>query len=112
MKISKKKKIILKNNEEIFEERKNMIIEAKKTSGQVVDTAKMINNVVHQQGQSINDIENNIIEAVDNFKKGGEEIKKFKETTEKKINIKKLLILCGGIFVLILIIYFMLRKLF
>ena len=108
----KEKKIILKNNEEIFEERKNMIIEAKKTSGQVVDTAKMINNVVHQQGQSINDIENNIIEAVDNFKKGGEKIKKFKETTEKKINIKKLLILCGGIFVLILIIYFMLRKLF
>ena len=82
-----------------------MIIEAKKTSSQVVDTTKIINNVILQQGEHINDIESNVIEAVDNFKKGGEEIKKFKETTEKKINIKKLLILCGGIFVLILIIY-------
>ena len=55
-----------------------MIIEAKKTSSQVVDTTKIIKNVVHQQGENINDIENNIIEAVDNFKKGGEEINKFK----------------------------------
>ena len=73
-------KLIVKNNEEIFEERKNMIIEAKKTSSQVVDTTKIIKNVVHQQGENINDIENNIIEAVDNFKKGGEEINKFKKT--------------------------------
>ena len=105
-------KLIVKNNEEIFEERKNMIIEAKKTSSQVVDTTKIIKNVVHQQGENINDIENNIIEAVDNFKKGGEEIKKFKKTTEQKISKKKLLILCGGILLLILIIYYLITKLF
>ena len=109
---SKKKKLILKNKEDIFEERKNMIIEAKKTSSQVVDTSKMINNVVHQQGQAINDIENNIIEAVDNFKKGGEEIKKFQKKSEKKITGKKLLFLCVGILALILLIYYMLKKLF
>lgn len=105
-------KLIVKNNEEIFEERKNMIIEAKKTSSQVVDTTKIIKNVVHQQGENINDIENNIIEAVDNFKKGGEEINKFKKTTEQKISKKKLLILCGGILLLILIIYYLITKLF
>ena len=105
-------KLIVKNNEEIFEERKNMIIEAKKTSSQVVDTTKIIKNVVHQQGENINDIENNIIEAVDNFKKGGEEINKFKKTNEQKISKKKLLILCGGILLLILIIYYLITKLF
>ena len=108
----KEKKLILKNKEDIFEERKNMIIEAKKTSSQVVDTSKMINNVVHQQGQAINDIENNIIEAVDNFKKGGEEIKKFQKKSEKKITGKKLLFLCGGILALILLIYYMIKKIF
>ena len=105
-------KLIVKNNEQIFEERKNMIIEAKKTSSQVVDTTNLIKNVVHQQGEKFNDIENNIIEAVDNFKKGGEEIKKFKKTTEKKIDKKKLIILGCGIVGLILLIYFLLRKLF
>ena len=105
-------KLIVKNNEEIFEERKNMIIEAKKTSSQVVDTTKIIKNVVHQQGENINDIENNIIEAVDNFKKGGEEIQKFKKKTEKQISTKKLLIFGGCILFLILFIYFLLKKLF
>ena len=105
-------KLIVKNNEEIFEERKNMIIEAKKTSSQVVDTTKIIKNVVHQQGENINDIENNIIEAVDNFKKGGEEINKFKKTTENKISTKKLLVLGCGILILVLFIYFLLKKLF
>jgi syntaxin 7 len=105
-------KLIVKNNEEIFEERKNMIIEAKKTSSQVVDTTKIIKNVVHQQGENINDIENNIIEAVDNFKKGGEEINKFKNTTEKQIDRKKLMFFGGAIIVLVLIIYFLVRKLF
>ena len=83
-------KLIIKNNDQIFEERKNMIIQAKKTSSQVVDTTKMIKNEIQQQGEHINDIENNIIEAVDNFKKGGEEIKKFKNTTEKQISKKNL----------------------
>jgi hypothetical protein len=105
-------KLIIKNNEEIMEERKNMIIEAKKTSSQVVDTTKIIKNVVNQQGEHINDIENNVIEAVDNFKKGGEEIKKFKKKTEKQIDKKKLMIVGGGILVLILIIYYLLRKIF
>ena len=105
-------KLIIKNNEEIMEERKNMIIEAKKTSSQVVDTTKIIKNVVNQQGEHINDIENNVIEAVDNFKKGGEEIKKFKKKTEKQIDKKKLMIVGGSILVLILIIYFLLRKIF
>ena len=108
---TEEQKLIIKNNEEIFEERKNMIIEAKKTSSQVVDTTKIINNVIHQQGEHINDIESNVIEAVDNFKKGGEEIKKYKKTTEKKIDKKKLLIAGGGIFVLILLIYYLIRKL-
>ena len=105
-------KLIVKNNEQIFEERKNMIIEAKKTSSQVVDTTNLIKNVVHQQGEKFNDIENNIIEAVDNFKKGGEEIKKFKDKTEKQIDKKKLILVTGGIFILIFIIYFVGRKLF
>ena len=105
-------KLIVKNNEQILEERKNLIIEAKKTSSQVVDTTKMINNVVHEQGENINDIENNIIEAVDNFKKGGEEIKKFKKKTEQQINKKKLFISGGIILGLILLIYILLRKLF
>ena len=105
-------KLIVKNNEQIFEERKNMIIEAKKTSSQVVDTTNLIKNVVHQQGEKFNDIENNIIEAVDNFKKGGEEIKKFKDKTEKQIDKKKLIIVSMAILVLILIIYFVGKKLF
>ena len=105
-------KLIVKNNEQIFEERKNMIIEAKKTSSQVVDTTNLIKNVVHQQGEKFNDIENNIIEAVDNFKKGGEEIKKFKDKTEKQIDKKKLIIVGGAILVLIFIIYFVGKKLF
>ena len=77
-----KQKLIIKNNEPIFEERKNIIEQVKKTSSQVVDTTKVIKNVVNQQCENINDIENNIIEAVDNFKKGGEEIKQFKKKTE------------------------------
>ena len=105
-------KLIVKNNDEIMEERKNMIEEAKKTSSKVVDTSKIINNVVHQQGENINDIENNIIEAVDNFKKGGEEINKFKKTTENKISTKKLLVVGCGILILMLFIYFLLKKLF
>ena len=105
-------KLIVKNNKQIFEERKNMIIEAKKTSSQVVDTINLIKNVVHQQGEKFNDIENNIIEAVDNFKKGGEEIKKFKDKTEKQIDKKKLIIVGGAILVLIFIIYFVGKKLF
>jgi len=105
-------KLIIKNNDQIFEERKKMIIQAKKTSSQVVDTTKMIKNAVHEQGEHINDIENNIIEAVDNFKKGSDEINKFKNTTEKQIDKKKLLFFGGAIIVLILIIYFLLRKLF
>jgi t-SNARE complex subunit (syntaxin) len=105
-------KLIIKNNDQIFEERKNMIIQAKKTSSQVVDTTKMIKNEIQQQGEHINDIENNIIEAVDNFKKGGEEIKKFKNTTEKQISKKKLAIFGGAILVLILIIYYLIKKLF
>ena len=105
-------KLIIKNNEQIFEERKKIIVQAKKTSSQVVDTTKMIKNAVHEQGEHINDIENNIIEAVDNFKKGGEEINKFKNTTEKQIDKKKLIFFGGAIIVLILIIYFLVRKLF
>ena len=105
-------KLIIKNNEQIFEERKKIIVQAKKTSSQVVDTTKMIKNAVHEQGEHINDIENNIIEAVDNFKKGGEEINKFKNTTEKQIDKKKLMFFGGAIIVLILIIYFLVRKLF
>ena len=85
-------KLIVKNNEEIMEERKNMLEEAKKTSSKVADTSKIINNIVHQQGEIINGIENNIIEAVDIFKKGGEEINKYKKTTENKISTKKLLV--------------------
>ena len=105
-------KLIVKNNEQIMEERKNMIEEAKKTSSQVVDTTKIITNVIHQQGENINDIENNIIEAVNNFKKGGEEIQKFKKKTEKQVSTKKLLIFGGCILFLILFIYFLLKKLF
>ena len=107
-----KQKLIIKNNEEILEERKNLIIQAKKTSSQVVDTTKVIKNVVNQQGENINDIENNIIEAVDNFKKGGEEIKKFKKKTEKKINNRKLCFAASGAILLFLIIFYFLKNIF
>ena len=43
-----------------------------------MDATKINKNVVHRQGERIKDIENNIIEAVDNSKKGGEEIRKSK----------------------------------
>ena len=105
-------KLIIKNSDEILQERKNIIENAKKTSSQVVDTSRVIKNVIHQQGECINDIENNIIESVDNFKKGGEEIKKFKKKNEQKINKKCICIGIIAIIVLTLIIYFMIKKLF
>ena len=103
-------KIIIKNNEQIFEERKNIIEQAKKTSSQVVDTSKVIKNVINQQGENINDIENNIIESVDNFKKGGDEIKKFQKKTESKISNKKLILSFCLILGLFLLIMLLLRK--
>ena len=103
-------KLIIKNNEQIIEERKNIIEQAKKTSSQVVDTSKVIKNVINQQGECINDIENNIAEAVDNFKKGGEEIKKIKKKTEEKIDKKKLFIVIGACIVLFLVILFLMKK--
>jgi len=105
-------KLIIKNNDQIMEERKNIIEQAKKTSSQVADTSKVIKNVVNQQGENINDIENNIIEAVDNFKKGGEEIKKFKKKTEEKINKKKICYVIAGFLLLLLVIIFLSKKLF
>ena len=100
-------KLIIKNNEQIIQERKKIIEQAKKTSSQVVDTSKIIKNVINQQGENLNDIENNIIEAVDNFKKGGEELKKYKKKTEKKITNEKLLYaLVGFILFLFLFIIF------
>ena len=105
-------KLIIKNNDQILEERKNIIEQAKRTSSQVVDTSKVIKNVVNQQGENINDIENNIIEAVDNFKKGGEEIKKFKKKTEEKINKKKICYVMSGFFLLLLVIIFLFKKIF
>lgn len=105
-------KLIIKNNEQILEERKHIIEQAKKTSSQVADTSKVIKNVVNQQGENINDIENNIIEAVDNFKKGGEEIKKFKKKTEEKINKKKICYVIVGFFLLLLVIIFLFKKIF
>ena len=105
-------KLIIKNNDQILEERKNIIEQAKRTSSQVVDTSKVIKNVVNQQGENINDIENNIIEAVDNFKKGGEEIKKFKKKTEEKINKKKICYVISGFFLLLLVIIFLLKRIF
>lgn len=105
-------KLIIKNNEQILEERKNIIEQAKKTSSQVVDTSKVIKNVINQQGENINDIENNIIDAVDNFKKGGEEIKKFKKKTEEKVNKRKLCISISGFILLVLIIIYFLKKIF
>jgi len=106
------KKLIVMNNEQIYEERKNIIEQAKKTSSQVVDTSKIIKNVVNQQGECLNDIENNISEAVDNFKKGGEELKKYKKKTEKQIDIKKLCIALGGLIALLLVIYFLMKTVF
>ena len=105
-------KLIIKNNEQIIEERKNMIEQAKRTSSQVVDTSKVIKNVVNQQGENINDIENNIIEAVDNFKKGGEEIKKFKKKSEEKIDKKKLCFVFTGCVLLVLVILYLIKKTF
>ena len=105
-------KLIIKNNDQILEERKNIIEQAKRTSSQVVDTTKVIKNVVNRQGENINDIENNIIEAVDNFKKGGEEIKKFKKKTEEKINKKKICYVISGFFLLLLVIIFLLKRIF
>ena len=105
-------KLIIKNSDEILQERKNIIENAKKTSSQVVDTSRVIKNVIHQQGECINDIENNIIESVDNFKKGGEEIKKFKKKNEQKISKKCICIGIIAIVVLTFIIYSMIKKLF
>jgi syntaxin 7 len=105
-------KLIIKNSDEILQERKKIIENAKKTSSQVVDTSRVIKNVIHQQGECLNDIENNIIESVDNFKKGGEEIKKFKKKNEQKINKKCVCIGIAAVFVLVLVIYFMMKKLF
>ena len=105
-------KLIIKNNDQILEERKNIIEQAKRTSSQVVDTTKVIKNVVNRQGENINDIENNIIEAVDNFKKGGEEIKKFKKKTEEKINKKKICYAISGFFLLLLVIIFLFKRIF
>ena len=100
-------KLMIKNNEQIIQERKNIIEQAKKTSSQIVDTSKIIKNVINQQGENLNDIENNIIEAVDNFKKGGEELKKYKKKTEKKITNKKLLYALAG-FILFLFLFIIL----
>ena len=102
--------LIIRNNEQIIEERKQIIEQAKKTSSQVADTSKVIKNVINQQGENINDIENNIIEAVDNFKKGGEEIKKFKRKNEEKLSKKKICILSTCFIVLFLLILYLIRK--
>ena len=104
--------MIIKNNDQIFEERKNIIEQTKKTSSQVVDTTKIIKNVVHRQGEYINDIENNIVEAVDNFKKGGEELKKIKKKAEAKISKKKICIMLGGFIALVVIIYILMKTVF
>ena len=106
------KKLIVKNNEQIYEERKNIIEQAKKTSSQVADTSKIIKNVVNQQGECLNDIENNISETVNNFKKGGEELKKYKKKTEEKIDKKKLCIVLGGFIALFLVILFLMKTVF
>ena len=68
--------------------------------------------MVNQQGENINDIENNIIEAVDNFKKGGEEIKKFKKKSEEKIDKKKLCFVFTGCVLLVLVILYLIKKTF
>ena len=104
-------KLMIKNNEQIIQERKNIIEQAKKTSSQIVDTSKIIKNVINQQGENLNDIENNIIEAVDNFKKGGEELKKYKKSTEKKITKNKMFYVIICIILLVIFIIFLLRKL-
>ena len=77
-----------------------------------MDTTKIIKNVVHRQGECINDIENNIVEAVDNFKKGGEELKKIKKRTEEKISKKKICIMLGGFIALVVIIYILMKTVF
>ena len=105
-------KLIIKNSEEIMQDRKNIIENAKKTSNQIVDTSKVIKNVIHQQGECLNDIENNIIESVDNFKKGGEEIKKFKKKNEEKISKKNLCIFSSVFVFLLIFIWFMIKKWF
>ena len=79
---------------------------------ELLDTSKVIKNVINHQGENINDIENNIDEAVDNFKKGGEEIKKFQKKTEEKIDKKKLCMVVSICVLLVLFIYFMGRKIF
>ena len=106
------KKLIVKNNEQIYEERKNIIEQAKRTSSQVADTSKIIKNVVNQQGECLNDIENNISETVNNFKKGGEELKKYKKKTEEQIDKKKLCIVFGGFIALFLVILFLMKTVF
>jgi len=94
---------IIKNNEQILEERKKVIEQVKQTSSEMVDTTKMIANTMLEQGEKINDIENNIINASENFTKGKKEIEIFKKTNEKKTRFKSWLLIFALIPALIII---------
>lgn len=76
----------LQKNEEFLNQRRKDLIEIKQTAAQVKDLTEAMKIEVHQQGEVLNSIENNVIDVQSNVEKANEEIKQANELTKKNRN--------------------------
>ena len=95
-------------DDKLFQERQEEIEAAKNVSSKIVELADAINTQVKNQGEIINDIENNVIDAQENTKKANKEINEVNKITKKQN--KRIFSLLIFIIVIILIIFYILRQ--
>lgn len=95
-------------DDKLFQERQEEIEAAKNVSSKIVELADAINTQVKNQGEIINDIENNVIDAQENTKKANKEINEVNKITKKQN--KRIFSLLIFIIVLLLIIFYILRQ--
>lgn len=71
------------HNEETLQKRRNELEEIKQTSGQIAGMAKQIKQDIHEQGMALDQVENNVIEAMDNVNIAEQEIKEADKISKK-----------------------------
>ena len=95
---------VLEYKDTFLEDRQKQLESVKTITGQCYEISESIRTNVHNQGQMLDEIENNVVDMKDNVEKGAKEVKEINQLSKKQ-NKRIIIIILIALFLLLISIY-------